>query len=328
MPNACTIGTFDGVHVGHAALVARCRDFARATNARAIALAFDPHPMTQLSPANAPARLITWERKRSLLLAAGADEVVRLEPTPDLLSKTGDEFLVWVFERCNPALLVEGADFHYGKGRDGNVRTLAAFAGSRGARVEVIPGVEVALGDHQIARASSSLVRWLITQGRVSDARTVLGRPYALEGTVVPGDRKGRTIGVPTCNLATECLLPLDGVYTGLATLPTGESLPAAIAVGARPTVAGTQRRAEVHILRPTLPTNDVEIATSTQPLAWAPLAGVPEYHWPLRVELHAFVRDEVKFPTWEHLRAQITRDIHRVRTLTGRLAPEAIAPG
>jgi riboflavin kinase/FMN adenylyltransferase len=154
------VGSFDGVHLGHQALVAeavRLRDKLGAK--RVVALAFDPHPMTQLAPAATPARLVAWERKRDLLLAAGADEVVRLEPTAELLAKSGDQFLAWVFERHEPGLIVEGADFHYGKGRDGNVRTLEAFAKSRGALVEVIPGVEVTLGDHQIARASSSLIR-------------------------------------------------------------------------------------------------------------------------------------------------------------------------
>lgn len=303
MQNACTIGTFDGVHVGHAALVARCRESARAHAGKVIVLAFDPHPMTQLAPAVSPPRLITWERKRELLLAAGADEVVRLEPTPELLAKTGDQFLAWVFEHHTPGLIVEGADFHYGKGRDGNVRTLEVFAQARGSRIEVISGVEVSLGDHQIARASSSLIRWLVAQGRVSDAASVLGRWYELEGTVVQGDRKGRTIGVPTCNLTTECLLPLDGVYAGRVMLPDGQRFPAAVAVGARPTVAGTQRRAEVHVLR--------------NASNWSPLPGVPEYGWHLRVELHAFVRDEVKFPSWDHLKAQISRDVTRVRDLT-----------
>ncbi len=307
MRNACTIGTFDGVHIGHAALIARCQEFARTRGGKAIVLAFDPHPMTQLAPAAAPARLVAWERKRDLLLAAGADEVVRLEPTAELLAKSGDQFLAWVFERHEPGLIVEGADFHYGKGRDGNVRTLEAFAKSHGSLVEVIPGVEVTLGDHQIARASSSLIRWLVANGRVSDAARVLGRWYELEGTVVQGDRKGRTIGIPTCNLATPCMLPLDGVYAGRAILPSGETFGAAVAVGARPTVSGSQRRAEVHVLR-----DDLTAGNG----AWAPLPGVGEYGWHLRVELHAFVRDEVKFPSWEHLKGQIERDVARVRAL------------
>jgi len=311
MRNACTIGTFDGVHLGHAALIARCREFARARGGKAVVLAFDPHPMTQLSPGAAPTRLVAWDRKRELLLATGADEVVRLEPTAELLARTGDQFLAWVFEHHEVGLIVEGSDFHYGKGRDGNVRTLELFAKSRGAVVDVIPGVEVVLGDHQIARASSSLIRWLVANGRVSDATRVLGRWYELEGTVVQGDRKGRTIGVPTCNLSTPCMLPLDGVYAGRATLPTGQTFAAAVAVGARPTVSGTQRRAEVHLLR-----QDLGVAGG-----WMPLPGVAEYGWHLRVQLHAFVRDEVKFPSWEHLKAQISRDVERVRTLCRELA-------
>ncbi len=312
MPNALTIGTFDGVHLGHQKLIHRCASHASQREGKAIVLAFDPHPMTLLRPQSAPPRLLTWERKEQLLREAGAHEVVRFEPTTDLLSKTGDEFLTWLFSRFDPSLIVEGPDFHYGKGRDGNIQTLINFAASHRCsksseqtQVEIVPAIEVVLGDHQYARASSTLIRWLITQGRVSDAARVLGRPYELEGTVVQGDRKGRTINVPTCNLATQCLLPLDGVYAGRATLPTGQTFPAAIAVGARPTVGGLQRRAEIHL---------ITHADAGSPTHWSPLPGVPEYNWPLRVQLHSFVRDEVKFPTFNHLREQIARDVARVR--------------
>ncbi len=325
MPTALTIGTFDGVHLGHQELIRRCAAHAAQRNGKAIVLAFDPHPMTMLRPQAAPPRLLTWERKQQLLHEAGAHEVVRLEPTTDLLNKAGNDFLSWLFQRFDPSLIVEGPDFHYGKGRDGNIQTLIAFAASHRCsksseqtQVEIVPAIEVVLGDHQYARASSTLIRWLITQGRVSDAARVLGHPYELEGTVIQGDRKGRTIDVPTCNLATECLLPLDGVYAGRATLPTGESFVAAIAVGARPTVGGLQRRAEIHLIRN---------ADSATPAQWSPLPGVPEYNWPLRVELHSFVRDEVKFPSFAHLRAQIGRDIARVCTLMQTEPSTAASP-
>lgn len=317
MRTAITIGTFDGVHLGHQALVQRCTQFSRQHYGKTIVLAFDPHPMTKLRPDAAPPRLVTWQRKAELLHACGADDVVRLEPTSELLGKTGDEFLRWLFHRFTPSWIVEGNDFHYGKARDGNIRTLEAFAAEiRGDRrlasqeivqVEVVPPVEVVLGDHQFARASSTLVRWLVSHGRVSDAARVLGREYELEGTVVMGDRKGRTIGVPTCNLATECLLPMDGVYAGRAVLPSGESFSAAVAVGARPTVGGLVRRAEIHILPD---------ESNVAPGEWSPLPGVEEYGWHLRVALCAFVRDEVKFPSFGHLREQIARDLGRVRVI------------
>ncbi len=326
--NAISIGTFDGVHHGHVALVQRCRTFAKANRGKAIILAFDPHPVTQLAPQAAPARLVTWDRKRALLIENGADEVVRLSPTPDLLSKTGDQFLAWVWDQFNPGLIVEGSDFHYGKGRDGTIATLCKFATAKSAQVQVVEGIEVALGDHQIVRASSSLVRWLVGHGRVGDAERVLGRWFELEGTVVQGDRKGRTIGVPTCNLSTECMLPLDGVYAGRAILRTGEQFAAVVAVGARPTVSGAQRRAEVHVLRETSRVSDVgagggvtagvmQAGLQAGSQAWSLLPGVPEYGWPLRVQLHSFVRDEVKFPSWNHLKEQIDRDLQRVRELT-----------
>ena len=152
------------------------------------------------------------------------------------------------------------------------------------------------------------------------DASLLLGRPYELTGTVVPGDRVGRTINVPTCNLRTPCLLPADGVYAGTGILPTGTRFPAAINIGARPTFAGSERRAEVHLILPkdpfgnTSPPHTLEHAESH----WSPLPGVDEYGWELRVEIQRFVRDQVKFPSITALREQIARDIARVAQLAG----------
>lgn len=346
MPTALTIGTFDGVHLGHQALVRRCRDLvARPSGACAqspilphapegratavLALAFDPHPMTTLRPERSPARLLTFDDKRRLLLAAGATDVVRLTPDPQFLAKSAREFVSWLLHEFHPDAIVEGADFHFGKGREGTPAMLSALAAELSARdglpacrVETLPPVDVALGDHHVARASSTLVRWLIAHGRMGDACRVLGRPYELVGEVVQGDRKGRTIGVPTCNLATECLLPMDALYAGLAQLPDGREFPAAIAVGARPTVSGAQRRAEVHVM-----THGVTIPTTGA--AWSPLPGLPEYGWPLRVRVLRFLRDEVKFPSFPALVEQMGRDLSRVPEAVrpATLAPQATLP-
>jgi riboflavin kinase / FMN adenylyltransferase len=292
---AVTIGNFDGVHVGHAALVNRCR--ALAGGGRVVVLSFDPHPMTLLRPANAPARLSTFGQRRAWLKDLGADEVVQLNPDPSLLSRTPREFAQWLMKAHAPAVVVEGDDFHFGKGRAGNNGVLRELGREMGFQVDVVPPVEVALTDDLVVRASSSIVRWLIEQGRCADAGRVLGRPYELVGTVVQGDQRGRTIGYPTANLSTECLLPADGVYAGWGVLPDGRRLPAAINVGTRPTFKGEARRLEAYFM-------DVEPAT------------LPEYGWELRVQLGAWVREDLTFDDVPSLVAQIGRDCQRARTL------------
>lgn len=297
---AITIGTFDGVHIGHAALVARCRERV-GPQGRVVAMVFDPHPLTALRPDAAPARLSTFEQREEWLKAAGADVVERLLPTPDQLDLSPQEFVREFATRFKPAWVVEGADFRFGKGRQGDVHTLDALGRSMGFQVEVVAPVEVALGDHQIARASSSLARWLIAGGRAGDVARVLGRAYELVGEVRRGDRRGRTIGVPTANLATELMLPGDGVYAAHAVLPDGRTARAAMNVGSRPTFNGVERRCEIHILD--LPRD-----------AHGAIAGLPEYHWPLRVRLLAFLRDQVRFASIDALTGQLQRDIARAR--------------
>jgi riboflavin kinase/FMN adenylyltransferase len=308
LTTALTIGNFDGVHLGHQALVRRCRELVGAKG-RVVVLAFDPHPMSRLRPGFAPPRITPFEQRQALLEAAGADSVVRLPPTDDLLAKTAEEFVEWFTKAHSPAVVVEGADFHFGKGRGGNTDLLARLGPSHGFRCVVEPPVEVTLSDHLIARASSSLLRFLLAHGRVRDAAIVTGRPHRLAATVVKGDQLGRTIGFPTANLASETLLPADGVYAGLAHVPTiGQTFAAAVNIGTRPTVSGVDRRVEAHLL------------LDSQGTEWSPLPGLPEYGWAVELELIARVRDQVRFPGLDALRGQLVRDISAVRRITGQI--------
>jgi riboflavin kinase/FMN adenylyltransferase len=307
MHTALTIGTFDGVHAGHRALVRACRDHAGATG-RVVVLAFDPHPLTRIRPEAAPGRLTTFTRKRNLLLAAGATDVVQLRPEDALLSETPDEFLRWLASTHRPTLIVEGADFRFGKDRAGGVDTLRTLGPSLGFATQVIPEVDVALADCTLAPARSSLVRWLLNHSRVDDAARVLGRPYELTGVVTQGDRLGRTIGVPTANLShAEVMLPANAVYAARASLPDGTTHAAALNIGTRPTVNGSTRRVEAHLIEDTP-------GTAT--------AHLPEYGWPLTLEPLAFLRDELRFASLDALKAQIARDIARVRTLIKQPTP------
>ncbi len=306
-----TIGTFDGVHVGHAALVRAAREIAGATpGVRVQALVFDPHPLTVITPAVAPARLQTFERKAARLRELGADEVVRLEPARELLDLTPEAFIDREIMPRRPVAVVEGRDFCFGKNRAGDTELLCALGARRGFAARVVEPVLVALHDHSVVRASSTLCRWLLAQGRVADAALLLGRPHTLAGTVVAGDRRGRTLGFPTANLDTADHAPGDGVYAAWARLPDGRAMPAAVNIGGRPTFAGASRTVEAHLL--------VSPDNARAAAAWATLPGLPEYNWGLELELVCFLRDQMRFGGVEVLRAQLARDTARVRRLCG----------
>jgi riboflavin kinase/FMN adenylyltransferase len=298
-----SIGNFDGVHIGHAALIRRARELAG--DARVLALTFDPHPFSKLKPAAVPDRLTRFGQREALLLQAGADEVVRLRPDDTTLGWSATEFADWLVSTFNPVHIVEGSDFHFGKGRGGNVRTLADYGNALAAdmrfSVDVVQPVQVALDDQLVVTASSSITRWLVARGRVWDAASVLGRRHEVDGTVTRGDQRGRTIGFPTANLqqdGDEVLLPADGVYAAFATLPDGSECPSAVNIGTRPTFNGVERRVEAIVL------DDDGAAVRKLPIG--------EYGWHLKLSFVSWLRDQVRFSGIEALCAQLSRDTLR----------------
>ncbi|MEZ6234509.1 MAG: riboflavin kinase [Phycisphaerales bacterium] len=322
-----SIGTFDGVHLGHRAIGAEaCRlaDVAAERGGerpRVVVLAFDPHPAAVLRPGTEPARLTTFARRADLLRAGGADEVVRLEPTPGLLGLSPEQFVDRLVAAHAPLAIVEGPDFRFGKGRAGDVAALRRLGRERSEAehfaVRVVEPVETVLGDHSIVAASSTLARWLLERGRAADVARVLGEPYRIEGTVVRGDRRGRTLGYPTANLDPETALPADGVYAGFARagLARGQSdaragedrsFVAAISVGTKPqfTPGQTARTIEAFLL-------DVE-----RPPGSDAIPGLPEYGWRLTLDLIGYVRDQARFESVDALLRQIGRDSERVREI------------
>jgi len=317
-PTAITIGTFDGVHIGHAALVQRCRERVGA-DGRVVVLSFDPHPMAVLDASRVPPRLTTQPRRIELLTGltdrdgrpCGADEVVILEPSRELLAQTPDRFVEWVVERHRPSVIVEGPDFGFGKGRSGSVETLRELGPRLGFEVDVVEPVQQGLRDQSVVRASSSIVRWLVGEGRVRDAALVLGRPFELPGSVVKGDQRGREIGIPTANVVSACMSPGDGVYAAIAHVPGGRTHAAAVNIGERPTFEGLAHRVEAHL-----------IDVGHEDGAWAPLPGLPEYGWDITLELIGWVRDQVRFGSPDELVAQIHRDVDRVRAIVGPVGP------
>jgi riboflavin kinase/FMN adenylyltransferase len=349
-PSILTIGTFDGVHRGHAALLSRAADLRASSHpaARIIALTFDPHPATTLKPEAVPPRLTTFPQREALLRTAGADEVVRLHPTPDLLSQTPEAFIQTLVATHHPVAFVEGPDFRFGRARAGDLNALRRLGQQHNFSAHVVDPVTVALDDCTIVPASSTIARWLLHNARVRDAALVLGHPYELTGTVIQGDRRGRTIGFPTANLATDQLIPADGVYAARAILPDGRTLTAALSIGTKPTFGPHARTVEAFIMTdndsgtmggtgvpPVLSephTSNPETALTPSPSLPLPLPpshlpGLPEYDWPLRLELHSWIRDQLKFESLDTLVAQMHRDCARIRTIIESPTPDPHRP-
>ncbi|MBL0871273.1 MAG: hypothetical protein IBJ18_11935 [Phycisphaerales bacterium] len=327
-PSVVIVGVLDGVHWAHGRLVQRARALARslagdgsvAKTPRVVALSFDPHPQTTLRPeALPPARLSTFDQRRAWLREAGADEVVALSPTKELLSQDPLTFVQSLRTRFNAVGMVEGHDFRFGQKRAGDTTLLQWLGTKLGMAVEIVQPVEAVLHDHSVVTVSSSLVRWLITHGRVGDAALLLGRAYEITGTVVQGDRRGRQLNFPTANIRTEHHLPVAGVYACSAVLPNGAVHPAAVNVGARPTFENAPPTLEAHvILSPDRAGDDSVIAKP-----WSTLPDLPEYGWEIRLRFHHMLRDQVKFASLDALKAQLARDVRR----TVEFGSDAVSP-
>jgi riboflavin kinase/FMN adenylyltransferase len=300
-------GNHDGVHLGHRALLRRCRELANQAPIplSVAALTFDPHPAALLSPERVPARLTTIARRTELLYAAGADEVVVQQFDHKLAELPPDAFLSRLFAR-GAAGFVVGPDFRFGKDRAGDVAMLERVAERDRLKLFVEP--PVMLGGE---RVSSSAIRKALVEGDVEKASAMLGRVHELEGEVVVGNQRGRTIGFPTANLSgTEVLHPRDGVYAVIARVVArpGESTPAentprqilhgVANLGTRPTLAAG-RSVEAHLF-------DFQGDL---------------YGKRLRIGFVRRVRDEQKFATLDALVAQIARDSEQSRDTLAAMA-------
>ncbi len=287
---AVAIGNFDGVHKGHQALIRRARELAAAHDARTVVLTFDPHPSALLAPQGGPPAVSSLERRCELLAEAGADAVV-IEPfTRELASYAPHAFIddVVINSLCARAIVV-GYDFSYGHGRAGTTDALRAHGGRAGVEVDIVQAVKV---DGEVA--SSSRVRVHLREGDLAGAEKLLGRRWDVDGVVVHGAKRGRTIGVPTANIAPEAGLPIRaGIYAVTLSVEGGTPLPAVASLGTNPTfVDGGGLVLEVHVL-------DFDGDLYTQRV---------------RTTFVARLRDEAKFDSVDALIAQIRRDIDAAR--------------
>jgi riboflavin kinase/FMN adenylyltransferase len=241
-----TIGNFDGVHRGHLALLAVLGDRARALGGPAVALTFDPHPLQLLRPEQFQPVLTTVPDRAELLQQYGADQVIILRTTPQLLQLTAADFFDQVVRhRLQARSLVEGNNFGFGRNREGNVQTLEALSRRAGMEPPII--VPSLLVDG--VPVSSSRVRNALLKGQVREAASLLARPYRIRGTVATGQRRGQGLGFPTANLEqVPTLVPGDGVYAVRAGW-RGQVWPGAANIGPNPTFGEQARKVEVHLI-------------------------------------------------------------------------------
>ena len=224
---AVAIGTFDGVHRGHQAVIEAARD----SGLRSTVVTFEPHPRLVLG--YEVQLLSTWGRRVELLQELAPDELLAVEFTPELSRLAPEEFVARVLEPMGTRVVFAGEDFRFGAGRRGDLALLRRL----GLEVRPVPLVE---------GVSSSRIRELVRAGDVGAAARLLGRPFELEGTVVAGDQRGGTLGFPTANLALDAhlLVPAYGIYAGAA-LGTR----AAASIGVNPHYGGSERRIEAFLL-------------------------------------------------------------------------------
>jgi riboflavin kinase/FMN adenylyltransferase len=288
-----TVGKFDGVHLGHRAVIGQLIDVARAKSIPAVAVTFDRNPLAFLRPDVCPPNLISVEQKLELLEETGLDAVliVPFDARLAALSPTGfvQEFLV---ESLHASIVLVGQDFRFGAGGAGNVDTLRGLGERFGFTVELIDDV-MPDGQH---RVSSTRIRELLQAGDVGRAGELLGHIPTVRGIVVHGAKRGRELGFPTANLSPESqgLIPADGVYAGWF-IDGAKRYPAAISVGSNPTFDGVRpKQVEAFVLD-----EDLDL-----------------YGHDVDVEFVARIRGMVKYEGVEPLIKQMADDVVQVRSL------------
>jgi riboflavin kinase / FMN adenylyltransferase len=298
-----TIGAYDGVHLGHRAVIAEVRRRADARGARSAVVTFDRHPAQVIRPDSAPLLLTDLDQKIELLAGTDVDHVLVVNFDRERASETAEHFVESVLVDClSVREVVVGEDFHFGHRRAGNVALLEEMGAAAGFTVcgHKLVGPD-GLAARDDAQVSSTAIRRALHEGRLADANLMLGRPHEMRGPVVRGDRRGRDLGFPTANVAVgdEMLMPADGIYAGwlsIGSAPPGGSLPAAIYVGKRPTFYDDRAMTllEVHVLD---------------------FSG-DLYGEQVRVTFTHRIRPDARFASVEELTAQLRSDCDRARML------------
>jgi riboflavin kinase / FMN adenylyltransferase len=296
-PSVVALGVFDGLHLGHQAVIELVVSLAATYDALATVVTFDPSPAMVLAPTRAPRLLATLEQRLEGLAALGVQQVRVLTFTKELSLETAEEFIDRVLVReLQARCVVVGEDFHFGHDREGTVDLLRALGPAKGFDVVAAP----LFGDGE--RWSSSSVRRALEEGDLASAARVLGRSFSLRGVVVHGDERGEALGFPTANLALapSQALPAEGVYAGAARID-GEWWPAAISLGTRPQFYDNgELLVEVHVVGYQ---GDL-------------------YGQTLDVVFLERLRTQETFADVDELKAQIGRDVIKTRQIFDELTP------
>lgn len=285
-----TIGVFDGVHRGHQAIISECVSESKRRTVPSVALTFERNPR-EVVCGEMPCIITSPQRKIDILESLGLDYTISVRFSKGFASMTPTEFCEKVlFDHLGAQQVCVGENFRYGKGGAGDVTTLAVEGARLGYGVDVVPLVRVELG-----QLSSTLIRGLIVEGRMSEVAAGLGRPYTVSGQVVAGHSRGKRLGFPTANLMLErdFCVPPDGVYAGKALLSSGKYL-CAINIGSNPTFRDTETALEVFLID-----FDGNI-----------------YGEALEIEFHHRLREEIAFDSEEHLISQIKKDVRKAKSL------------
>ena len=296
-----SVGKFDGLHRGHAEILARLIETARRRGAPAVVFTFDPPPALALRPDAPYPLLCDVEQKIALFERFDLDALVLFPTSKSFLSLSASEFIdetvVGVFGATG---LVEGEDFLFGRGQEAGGAALSDLCARFGLTLEIAPSV--LLDGEPI---SSSSIRAAVARGDVANAARALGRPFRLSGVVETGDRRGRTLGFPTANVSvpTSTVVPAPGLYAAKATLPNGRTFAAAVTVGGNPTFGVSTLKIESHLLDFS---GDI-------------------YGQTLTLDFLRRLRDVVPFPNKEALLAQIAQDVAETRRVCAATLEDAV---
>jgi riboflavin kinase/FMN adenylyltransferase len=285
-----TVGTFDGIHQGHWAVLQEIRRRAEETGRRSVLLTFHPHPLRIVRPESAPSLLTTPVEKKEILAETGLDYAVFLTFTSTLSRYEPERFVREILvDRLGVKELVIGYDHGFGRGRSGDVDTLRTLGAELGFEVDVVEPVTA--GEEAI---SSTCIREAIESGSMEEAARGLGRPYSIRGVVVKGERRGRSLGFPTANLRVADgakLVPPAGIYAVRGVLRTGTH-DGALHIGPRPTFQGSPPSIELHLMD-----FDADL-----------------YGEVVRVDFVQYLREVRPFDTSEGLVKQMEEDVARAR--------------
>ena len=286
---AVTIGNFDGVHLGHQAMLSELRAAAQSRGLQTAVVIFEPHPREFFTPQQAPARLTSLREKLELFETMGVDRVHVCRFDAQFAQKTAADFIHALHERLHAKFVLIGDDFRFGSGRAGDFALMEKIGAQQGFEVQAVHSVM-----HEGVRISSTAIRAALAAGQLRMARAYLGRPYSISGRVVHGDATGRKLGYPTANIQLKHNLPpLKGIYVVSAHAESLGVLQGVASLGVRPTLKQDAK-----------PVLEVHLFEFAQQI----------YGKHLRVEFLQKLRDEQKFNGMDELTRQIASDVETAK--------------